>query len=139
MAQWDEIYDEPCLVVTDVPPHQAKIGFYAYRMWIELGFKDIKRGGVRWEQTKMRHPDRVERLWLVLSIALLYLLRLGNEVERDSHSTSALDRPDHPGGLGLLKLGWVTLLARLIWRVEQSFLPHFSSLYPYSNLKVLPS
>lgn len=139
MAQWDAIYDEPCLVVTDVPPHQADMGLYAHRVWIELGFKDLKRGGIRWEQTKMRHPDRVERLWLVLAVALLYLLRLGNDVERESESTSALDRPNHPGGLGLLKLGWVTLLARLIWRAERAFLPSFASLYPYANLKVLPS
>lgn len=139
MAQWDDMYDEPCLVVTNAAPQQATTGLYNYRMWIELGFKDLKHGGVRWEQTKMRHPDRVARLWLVLAIALIYLFQWGNHSDSPSESTSAFDRPDHASGLGLLKLGWLTVLTRLIRYVEQSFRPAFYHLYPYANLKVPPS
>ena len=31
--------------------------------WIECGFKDSKRGGWHWEQTKRLAPARAERLW----------------------------------------------------------------------------
>ena len=75
-------------------------------MWLESGFKDFKRGGFRWEQSKIPDPLRMERLIMVMAVALFHLIRLG---------TGALitiplaSDPAHH--LSLVTLGWLRLLA----------------------------
>lgn len=77
IAQWDADYDQPCLVVATPSPQAVHLNIYTMRSWIECGFKDVKRGFFHWEHTKMTCPQRAERLWLVISIALLWLAALG--------------------------------------------------------------
>lgn len=81
LACWKVGYADPWLVVTDLPVSQACVVWYAMRAWIECGFKDFKRGGWRWEQTKMTHPERAERLWLVMTVATLWVLSVGGEAD----------------------------------------------------------
>ena len=78
ICQWDAAYDSPCLILTSLAPASVCHAVYTIRYWIECGFKDFKRGLFHWEHTKMRCPKRVERLWLVMSIALLLLTTLGD-------------------------------------------------------------
>ena len=61
LARWDEGHSEPWLIVTDLPPEHADVCWYAMRAWIEAGFKDLKRGGCRWNYTRMTDPQRAER------------------------------------------------------------------------------
>ena len=52
----------------------------------------------------MIHPHRAERLWLVLALALLWLVRLGGQVHihwQRLHSCAA--------SLSYLTLGWLSL------------------------------
>jgi hypothetical protein len=53
------------------------------RSWIEAGFKDFKRGGWSWHQTKMTDPTRAARLWLVMSVATLLVLSAGGYAEAE--------------------------------------------------------
>jgi hypothetical protein len=69
LARWDAGYRDPWLILTDLPPTTVDVAWYALRAWIECGFKDSKRGGWHWEQTKMLAPARAERLWLALAVA----------------------------------------------------------------------
>lgn len=110
LIEWDAQYDTPCLVLTDLPPGQARHETYQLRFWIEAGFKDLKRGGLHWEQTKMRHPQRVERLWLVMSVALLYLIAAGLTAEHIL--TPTLYRRGQR--LSSLRQGWIIRLVHLI-------------------------
>ncbi len=81
LACWDEGYDEPWLILTDLFPEAAHIAWYGMRTWIEQGFKDCKRGGLRWEHTKMTDPARATRLWLVIAIATLWIVSVGGLVD----------------------------------------------------------
>ncbi len=81
LACWQTGYAAPWLIVTDLPLSQANVAWYAMRAWIEGSFKDFKRGGWRWEQTKMTRPERAERLWLVMSVATLWVLSVGGEAD----------------------------------------------------------
>lgn len=118
LAQWDARHEEPCLLVTDLPVPQVKHNLYPLRSWIEAGFKDLKRGGLRWEQTKMTDPSRVERLWLVMAVALLWLIRVGGEVQ-----LAWLSEPSFasPLVLSCTLLGWLTVLAAAL---KHQPLPH---------------
>ena len=81
LARWDKGYREPWLIVTDLEVARADIAWYGLRAWIECGFKDAKRGGWHWEQTKMRDPRRAERLWLAMALATLWVVSVGCQAE----------------------------------------------------------
>jgi len=81
LARWDEGYEEVWLIVTDLAPQQAMAAWYGMRSWIEAGFKDIKRGGWQWHQTKMTDPQRAERLWLAIAVATLWAVSVGGEAD----------------------------------------------------------
>lgn len=122
-VQWDARYDEPCLIASDLPPAQVQAHTYALRAWIEAGFKDLKRGGLHWEQTHMTDPARVERLWLVLAVALLWLVRVGGEMQVHWQTLSS----SAAAALSCTTLGWLSLLTSALLHLPLPlgcFVPH---------------
>ena len=81
LARWDAGYADPWLVLTDLPPAAANVVWYSMRTWIEDGFKDTKRGGWQWHQTKMTDPARASRLWLAIAVATLWVVSVGGEAD----------------------------------------------------------
>src|SRR5262249_9171095 len=63
LACWEAGHDEPWLLLTDLAACAANPCWYAYRAWIEQGFKVAKSGGWQWQATRMTDPGRVERPW----------------------------------------------------------------------------
>lgn len=51
------------------------------RFWIEDEYKDYKSGGWGWEQTKMEDPQRAERLWLAMAVAMQMAILVGGQEE----------------------------------------------------------
>jgi hypothetical protein len=92
LACWGEGHAEPWLLLTDLPPEAGSAVWYALRAWIEQGFKAIKGGGWDWQKTRMEDPGRVERLWLVLAVATLWLVALGAEDEAREEIEAELKR-----------------------------------------------
>jgi hypothetical protein len=74
-------YEEPWVIVTDLPPQQTQGAWYRLRAWIEGGFKDYKRGQWGWQHTKMLDPQRAERLWLALAVSTLWVVGVGSQAE----------------------------------------------------------
>jgi hypothetical protein len=85
LACWSAGHDEPWLVLTDLPPETGNAVWYGLRTWIEQGFKIIKGGCWNWQKTRMEDPQRVERLWLVLAVATLWVVAVGasDEVQQE--------------------------------------------------------
>lgn len=94
LARWDDGYEDPWLILTDLPPDVAQATWYGMRTWIEGGFKDVKRGGWHWEQTKMTDPERATRLWLVIALATLWVVRVGGEADASLPISSLDDLPE---------------------------------------------
>lgn len=133
LVQWDADYDEAGLIATDLAPEHVKPNHYNIRFWIECGFKDVKRGGLRWEQTKMTEPTRAERLWLVMAVALIWLVSVGGEAQEQEQNW--LWRT--ASGQGLRNLSCVTLgwLVILVAALRQRPLP-MGRFLPYDWHKV---
>jgi len=127
-VQWSAQYDEPCLIVTDLTPKQVKGNPYALRAWIEVGFKDFKRGGFRWEQCKTIASQRMERLLLVMALAMLWLVRTG------SATTNEWLFDPIVSSLSCTRLGW---LATLVCAIQQQ--PLISAYFSPYLLPPLPS
>jgi hypothetical protein len=81
LARWDEGYADAWLVLTDLAPEAANVVWYSMRTWIEGGFKDTKRGGWQWHQTKMTDPARASRLWVAIAVATLWVGSRRGEAE----------------------------------------------------------
>jgi len=81
LAHWDTGHTDPWLIVTDLAPSAADVAWYGLRPMIECGFKDTKRGGWHWEQTKMQDPARATRLWLAIAVATLWVVSVGGQAE----------------------------------------------------------
>jgi Transposase DDE domain len=81
IAVWTREQEEPWIVVTDLPPHQLGVSWYALRVWVELGFRALKGLGWQWQRSRRTDPARVARHWLVLAVATLWVLAHGTRVE----------------------------------------------------------
>ncbi len=126
LARWDEGYEEVWVIVTDVTPAQATAVWYGMRSWIEGGFKDTKRGGWGWHQTKMVNPQRAERLWLAIAVATLWAVSVGGEVDATLPVSSLEALPEthvarrtatkrsRPRMLSCFARGIITIIGRLI-------------------------
>jgi hypothetical protein len=126
LACWDEGHAEPWLLLTDLPPAAGNPCWYAWRAWIEQGFKVAKSGGLNWQQTRMTYPDRAERQFLALAVTTLWLVAVGAEVEHQAQiETIGALRPgsvNEGNGRGrsqrirLFALGAAAVIAALINR-----------------------
>jgi hypothetical protein len=81
MVVWAEAHAEPWLVLTDLAPEDVGACWYGLRVWIELGFRALKGVGWQWQHTRRTNPDRVARHWLVLAVAMLWVLAYGTRAE----------------------------------------------------------
>ena len=126
LARWDEGYKEVWLVVTDLAPSAAKVVWNGMGSWIEGGFKDTKRGGWQWHQTKMVDPARAERLWLAIAVATFWVLSVGGQADA-TLPVSGLEAlpPTHiarrkatnrsrPRMLSCFARGWLLIVGALI-------------------------
>jgi len=126
LARWDEGYEEVWLIVTNLAPAQATAVWYGMRSWIEGGFKDTKRGGWGWHQTKMVDPERAERLWLAIAVATLWAVSVGGEVDANLPVSSLETLPEthvarrkatgrsRPRMVSCFARGVITIIGRLI-------------------------
>ena len=89
LAGRDAEHQDAWFILTDLPPEAACVCWYGLRTWIECGFKDFKRGGWHWQSTRMSDPARVERFWLVLAVATLWMVSVGGEPARQQFRSIA--------------------------------------------------
>ncbi|MFW9257299.1 endonuclease [Nostoc sp. CALU 546] len=93
LARHDEGYAEPWLILTDLQPEVADACWYSMRSWIECLFKDGKRGGFAWHQTKMTDTKRAERHWLAIAIATLWQVSVGGAIDANLPISSLDELP----------------------------------------------
>jgi hypothetical protein len=130
VAAWEPGYDEPWLVVSDLPAEEAEAWWYGMRTKIERGFRDTKRGLFQWHRARVTDPERAERQWLILALATLRLTAIGAYATPSAdHQPRSLERlagsaPQRR--LSLLRHGMVVILAALVLAVTwpQSRLGH---------------
>lgn len=130
LALWNPPQQAAWLLVTDLSPAHVSPSWYAVRMWVEAGFKSLKSGLFHWHHSRMSHPTRAERLWLVLALASLRLALLAPPLPA---SAPALPR------LSFLKRGLLHQLAALLRHRPLVFRPlPFPAFPPAPCLEFLP-
>jgi hypothetical protein len=81
LASYEDRYEEPWLLVTDIPGDIAQASWYGLRAWIEQGYKRVKSEGWQMQRTRITDCTRLERLWLATAVATLWVLEVGGEDE----------------------------------------------------------
>jgi len=85
-------HKEPWIIAMSQLPSKSRVLDYGLRWGIECMFSDFKSRGFGITKTHITHPDRLERLILVLAIALLWAVSAGmqpQEVNDTKKNTSA--------------------------------------------------
>jgi hypothetical protein len=110
--------DEPWLLLTDLGPGAADPCWYAFRSWVEQGFKVLKAGGWDWGRTRVTAPDRAARQWVALAVATLWLVEVGGLAEAEPRAETVPPLPKPPAGRArvhrLFRLGLGMILAGII-------------------------
>ena len=81
VAVWGADQQQPWFLLTDLPPAAVSLRLYGLRVWVEQGFRILKREGWHWHRTRRLAPRRADRHWLVMAIATLLTLAHGTRVE----------------------------------------------------------
>jgi len=90
-------------VVTDEPPTLQTLWQYALRFRVEELFLDSKSGAFELEESRLRSPVALERLYLVAAIALLYGTTQGMAVQLEGLRQQV--DPHWRRGISYLKIG----------------------------------
>lgn len=114
LACWEEGYAEPWLILTDLEPASASALWYAWRGWIEQGFRDLKSDGWSLSGTRMTDAVRVARWWTACALATLWVLESGQEAQRLEVPATKVHRSEEKGAVvSLFALGWAWLVLQL--------------------------
>ena len=139
---WQAGYADPWLLITDLTPEQAEVCWYSLRTWIECGFKDTKRGGWQWQQTRMSDPERASRLWLAIAVATLWVVSVGGEADATLPASSLEALPEthiarrrtthrsRPRLLSCFRRGILLILASLIAGTPRLCRPFYPEPWP---------
>ena len=103
-ACWEEPHDEPLLLIYHLPPGFAPRDTYKHRFWTEPLFADCKEGGFRLNTSRLKHADRLGRLFLAAAAAYLWMVALGAAIILDQLA-DWVDRPNRRT-LSIFKTGW---------------------------------
>lgn len=118
-------HQEPWIIAMNCLPTKAAVRDYGSRWGIEPLFSDFKSRGFDLETTQLRAPDRLDRLLLIMALAMHWCVRAGQEDAR--HHPTPLEKktqeqtdPDHwtfkklaRSALSWFKRGLRLLLRRL--------------------------
>ena len=125
VAVWGAQMAAPWILLTDQPPAAVSLEVYGLRVWIEQGFRILKREGWNWHRTRRSDPARVDRHWRVMAVATLQVLAHGTRVEDAAllgrhpwHLTQApatLPARTRPRAISVFRLG-LTPLRRLCFQ-----------------------
>ena len=96
--------DDPWIVATSLKAEARVIDEYARRFGCEPLFSDLKTRGFCWENTRLRHADRLHRLILVLALLTSWMVELGRFL-RDSGHVLTYWQPSHVDRYSLFQLG----------------------------------
>lgn len=111
---------EPWAVITDEDPSLQTLWQYALRFRIEELFLDSKSGAFELEESKIRAPKALERLYLVVALALLFATVHGMTVQLKGLRTQV--DPHWERGLSYLKIG-IRWLKGVLYKGRDLFSP----------------
>jgi hypothetical protein len=95
---------ELCALISNLPATARTLRKYLRRMQIDESFRDDKSGTFALEQTHLTDPERLNHLLLALSVAMLWIHEIGQQVLH-TQQRKEID-PASQRQLSIVQLGW---------------------------------
>jgi hypothetical protein len=114
---------EPWIIAMSEPPGYLRILEYSQRWGIEPMFSDFKSRGFGVEDTQIRYADRLDRLILVMSLALYWAVSTGLWDAAHYATPSEKSLGNQPKKVARSKTSWFTRGLRRIIKLMRSCLP----------------
>jgi Transposase DDE domain len=80
IGYWAPDEDEPWYLISDRTLGRHQVRLYRKRFWIEEMFRDFKSHGWDLERSGLLHPQRMQRLLLLIAFAYVWLVNIGVQV-----------------------------------------------------------
>ena len=108
IAWWDQSYEAPIYLVTNMDLAEEACYWYRKRFYIETFFSDQKSRGFHLHKSHISHPRRLARLMIAACLAYIWIVFLGALAVRDAwlpviHRTTRCDLSRFRLGLDLLE------------------------------------
>ena len=87
-------HEAPWIIAMDCQPTEAAVRDYGARWVIEPLFSDFKSRGFQLEDTQLRAPDRLDRLILIMTLAMYWCVRVGRHDALDN--PTAIEKKPRP-------------------------------------------
>lgn len=126
VALWEDGYEAPWLLMTDLAEEHCKGALYGLRSWIEQGFRVMKSGAYHCERLRVSDPARAERIWLVMVVSMIWTHAAGarrRTLEEPCGLSAAWLEQAVRRVLGVHRKGWIEILVGAV-RGEALPWPH---------------
>lgn len=117
---WAAKYEEPWILVSDLPASHARVTTYGKRMKVEATFQDCKSRGWEIEDCRFHQREHLHRWLLVVFFAIWWIAHLGDSCIRHG-DRGQLDRQDRRDK-GLLRIGCLWFRA-ILKKARQDLTP----------------
>ena len=101
---WDQAYDKPIYLVTNMACSEEACAYYRRRFRIETFFSDQKSRGFNLHKSHQADTTRLKRLLIPACLAYIWMIFLGEMVEQDTAVMKQIHRADRCD-LSLFQLG----------------------------------
>lgn len=92
-------------VISNLSACRQRIKEYGQRMAVEQSFRDDKTGGFDIDHTRLKHPERLERLLLAVAVATIWCHEVGEHVLSEGEACRREIDPGDNRELSLFQLG----------------------------------
>lgn len=104
IAWWDQKYEAPIYLVTNMECSAEACALYRRRFRIETFFSDQKSRGFNLQKSHLSSPQRIERFLIAACLAYIWMIYLGQSVKNNPHIMRLIHRVDRCD-LSLFQLG----------------------------------
>jgi hypothetical protein len=128
-------------VISNLPACRQRIKEYGLRMAVEQSFRDDKTGGFDIDHTRLKHPERLERLLLAVAIATVWCHELGEHVLSQGEACRRQIDPGDKRELSLFQLGlrWLKRRIAIAIHLIPAFAARLSPIKLKPVLRIVPS
>jgi hypothetical protein len=108
VTRWAVGRAEPWLLFSDGPDGRRAVRLYGCRMRVEEQFRDLKSYGLNWQRSRVRRAERMDRLLVVLALALLAMATCGVRLVKSGRRKDLTPVRRRVWSVVRLGLGWLT-------------------------------
>lgn len=128
-------------VISNLPACRKRIKEYGLRMAVEQSFRDDKTGGFDIDHTRLKHPERLERLLLAVAVATIWCHEVGEHILSEGEACRREIDPGDNRELSLFQLGlrWLKRYTAIAIHLIPAFVARLSPIKLKPVVRIAPS